>query len=423
MGKKVFINKIKFCPLSRGLFVCFLLSFTTKLFGQITLDVQEAYVKALCHFPLHQIHKQEVFVKQGLTKQAGLRPNPALDIEVEPLLGSGPYSAFREAVVTYELQYLIETGSKRKQRVNVALLEEEIALFDVEVSRRALFAEVQKALVEVAKAQEKVELVAIDIEISKKAQSAIEEWVQQGKEARSSLLRIEMEVQKQQVRLAQEQRRLEVAKELLASFWDELEPSFDRVDFPFFQIETPPKRLMYEQQARNSPFVTKMAVEISKAQAFIELQRRNAWPDVLVSAGVDQFLQDQEVAFKFEVNIPLPIFDANQGKIMAARRESQQAEMAKEQTLINAINEIRSLYQGLEDALSLVQVYQQTILSKAETHFRATEEAFFQGKVNYLSLLDAQKTWIEAREEYVDNVAIVHIQTALLSKYMMRCST
>jgi len=57
----------------------------------------------------------------------------------------------------------------------------------------------------------------------------------------------------------------------------------------------------------------------------VSLQKSYAYPDVLLSLGVDHQVNQGNYAMRVEVNVPLPIFNTNQGKIFSAKHQIEQS--------------------------------------------------------------------------------------------------
>ena len=86
------------------------------------LSLSEAVSRALATHPLLTAGTGRVQVSEGLRRQAGLRPNPRLNIQTENIRNWGsPGFHFPSQADTFAfLSQRIETASKRDHRVEVA---------------------------------------------------------------------------------------------------------------------------------------------------------------------------------------------------------------------------------------------------------------------------------------------------------------
>ena len=108
--------------------------------GVITL--RQSLALALMHNPELKAFSWDVRASQARQLQASLWPNPALEVEVEEVGGTGQRSGFDAAETTIQLSQLIELGDKRSKRTRLASLEKELAGSDYEDKRLDVFTEV-----------------------------------------------------------------------------------------------------------------------------------------------------------------------------------------------------------------------------------------------------------------------------------------
>lgn len=98
----------------------------------------------------------EVRAGEARTLQAGFRPNPDIEAEIEDFGGSKERKSLEVAETTVALSQLIELGGKRSKRERVAALQRDLAGWDYEAKRFDVLTEVTKAFVEVLGAQQQV---------------------------------------------------------------------------------------------------------------------------------------------------------------------------------------------------------------------------------------------------------------------------
>src|SRR6187402_471561 len=85
------------------------------------LSVQaEALQNTLENSPQLAVYPYEQRAAEARALQAGLRPNPELEMEVENVAGSGDYSGTQNAEYTLTLSQVIELGDKRQSRQALA---------------------------------------------------------------------------------------------------------------------------------------------------------------------------------------------------------------------------------------------------------------------------------------------------------------
>ena len=92
--------------------------------GVVTL--KQALSRALMHNPELKAFSLEVRALEARALQAGLFPNPEIDIEGENFGGTGEFQDTNVMETTIQLSQLIELGGKRSKRKQLAILEQEL---------------------------------------------------------------------------------------------------------------------------------------------------------------------------------------------------------------------------------------------------------------------------------------------------------
>ncbi len=149
--------------------------------GVITL--RKALALALMHNPELKVFSLETRAAQARELQAGLWPNPEIEVEVENVGGTGELRGFDAAETTIQLSQLIELGDKSQKRKKVASFEKELANLDYQNKRLEIFSEAAKAFILVLKAQEKLQLSNELLKLSAESFETVEKRVNAGKDS------------------------------------------------------------------------------------------------------------------------------------------------------------------------------------------------------------------------------------------------
>jgi outer membrane protein, heavy metal efflux system len=122
--------------------------------------------------------------------------------------------------------------------------------------------------------------------------------------------------------------------------------------------------------------------------------------------------------YGFNLEVPLPLFDRNQGGIVQAEVGVQVSEADVRRTEIQVKNEIDVAYRNLLQARQLIEAYQAGILEDARATFSIVEQAYQKGGVTLLDLLDAARTsgtiqqnYLEALFQYQQNLFLLERAT------------
>lgn len=104
------------------------------------------------------------------------------------------------------------------------------------------------------------------------------------------------------------------------------------------------------------------------------------------------------------IGIELPIFDQNQAQIAKAQYALQQAHKTRD-ALDRALNqEVRGAVDRALTAWRLVQKFRDQSMPLAQSNLELSREAYRAGRASFLSVLEAQRLFLETRSGYVSAV-------------------
>jgi cobalt-zinc-cadmium efflux system outer membrane protein len=151
---------------------------------------------------------------------------------------------------------------------------------------------------------------------------------------------------------------------------------------------------------------------VKQAEANFQLQRANAVPDPQLMAGYKRFsgsaqFPGQNTLF-FGFQVPLPIFDRNQGQIAAAQAKvmgAKDAVMDQEIAIRAEVESAVSDYRSRRDALLKVLP---RMAKRAALSDRIAEGAYRLGGADILRFLDATRMDIETQVLLVQSLIDYH---------------
>jgi cobalt-zinc-cadmium efflux system outer membrane protein len=372
------------------------------------LTLRQALALTLMHNSQLKVFSWETRAAEARELRAGLWPNPELGVEVEDVGGSGPRSGFDAAETTIQLSQLIELGDKAQKRKQVAALEKELAGWDYQAKRLEVLKETGKAYLSLLVIQEKTKLLAELVDVSEQTLRSVSLRVDAGKD--SPLEKTKASVALSEIRIEHRQalQELENARKYTASFWGSRRPQFSRAEGRLETVFEIPEINQLQQKLLNNPMLAWWEKEIARNKAALELEKSKSVLDVSVSAGVKRFNETDDNAIVFGVAIPLPVSDRNQGGRMEAVANLSKSHEAQRAARIEILNQFNHVYNELSISLTKTKELHALILPGAEEVFNASREAYKEGKVDYLNVLDAQRTYFEVRMQYIDVLAAYH---------------
>jgi cobalt-zinc-cadmium efflux system outer membrane protein len=378
--------------------------------GIITL--RRALALTLMNNPELKVFSLETRAAQARELQAGLWPNPELEVEVEEAGGAGDRSGFDAAETTIQLSQLIELGDKSQKRKKVASFEKQLANLDYQNKRLVIFSEAAKAFILVLKAQEKLQLSNELLKLSEQSFDAVERRVNAGKDSPLEKTRASVALANVKIMHRETQRNLEYAGKQLASFWGQDKPLFEQAAGDLNTIEQLPTLENLINQLKLTPEYARWEAEIKKSRAVLDLEKSKAVGDITIGAGIQRFNETDDNAVVFGVSIPLPLSDRNQGAKQEAAYNLARAREEQKAAWLKMQNEFNRAYQELANSLSQAASLKGEVLPGALEMFNAAKTAYQEGKVDYLNVLDAQRTLFEVRNEYIESLAVYHTAKA-----------
>lgn len=371
---------------------------------------EQAVALALARAPILRSAEAGRRAAQGDRVQAGLRPNPNFSFDSENFGGSGSNAGIRSLETTYALSQRIETGGKRQARIGAA--ENALALtgLDIAALRLDLIREVVRAMAEAVAAGRVVEIARERVRLAGEVLRATQGRVEAGREPFVQQRRAEVARETAAVGFERAQRDAGLASRALAvllaaprveilparaPWFDELGPKPD----PARASGAPPGQL---DRARLEGL-------IAQRRAELDLQRRNAVPDLSVSGGVRRFREGSgDSAFVLGLSVPLPVFDRNQGNILRAGAELNRAEADAERGRLYLDAALADAERRLDQAWRAADSLRRIVLPAALEAAGFAREGYAEGKFSLLEVLDAQRVLSDVREQL--NGSLLEVQ-------------
>ncbi len=344
----------------------------------------------------------DIGAAQGRAFQAGLYPNPTVSARGEELGGrQGPGGLIfapefsQEIVTAGKLGLSRAVGQREVRQANLNLVRQ----------RYALFTAVRQAYFDVLTVQHRIEVLSRLLQETTKLFDTAKRFVKPaGELAQADILPVQVEVE----RLRTE---LEAAERELAPAWQRLAAVVGAPELPYrglagsLEAAVPdyafePAR---EQVLTLHPEIGSAQAGVARAQLALRRAQVEPIPNVTVGAGYLRNNIDREDQWTFQVGVPIPVFNRNQGNIVAAQAELGRAVRDVERVQNNLINRLATAFGQYVSArqraaryralLPLAQKSYQTILAgvPARTQFA----------VEFLRVLQAQQTLVTINQEYV----------------------
>jgi cobalt-zinc-cadmium efflux system outer membrane protein len=372
-----------------------------------TLTLEQALAAALLRSPELTAFSYDVRASEARVLQAGMLPNPELELEVEEYDRAG--EGFDSAETAVVLGQLIELGGKRRWRKRIAQAEGELAGWDYESKRLEVFTETAQRFTGVVAAQERLELSRSAVGLAEKTSRAVTERVKAGKEPPLQASKSEAELEMARLDAQEAENELGVARRNLAAMWGAEQAEFEGVQGDLEQVlrAIPSLEELRPRLAQN-PDLARWEAEVRLRRATLSSEKAARIPDLEGSVGYLQFEEDGTDAFAFGIGIPLPLFDRNQGNIAAATHGLSKAEAERSATEIALATELSAAHAALMVSHQRVAALREKVVPAMDQAFQAAHEGYQQGKFGFLDMLDAQRGLFEAKGALLNALSDYH---------------
>jgi len=386
-------------PIPRKIAVlCLLLAATASAQAAQGLSLPEALSAAFANNPELAAAGREIGIAEGERRQAGLIPNPELSWEVEDTRRD-------TSTTTVTLSQALELGGKRGARIAVASSGQTIAQLDLQRQRNGLRADVVQAFHSALRAQTAVELAQQSQALTARGLKVVQGRVTAGQSSPVEATRAQVQLAQAHAEVRRAETQRTVAFQALARLTGSPLAAFREVLAADLSPGAAPSTDALLAQLEQTAEWRLAAAQIERGDASLGSEKAQRIPDLTVSLGSQYSREDRERVNVVGLSMPLPLFDRNQGNVLAAARRADQARDLRNAVELRLRSETRSAVSQWRTALQDVEDYDRTILPSAQQAVDTATRGFEMGKFAFLDVLDAQRTLIEARALYLEALA------------------
>ncbi|MDH0663720.1 TolC family protein [Pseudomonas sp. GD03858] len=366
--------------------------------GAQGLSLDQALAAAFAQNPEFAAVGREIGIAEGERRQAGLMPNPELSWEVEDTRRD-------TSTTTVTLSQALELGGKRGARIEVAEAGQAVARLELERQRNGLRADVIQAFHAALRAQTALELAQQSQALTERGLRVVDGRVRAGQSSPVEATRAQVQLAQAQAAVRRAQTERSVAWQALARLTGSAQAGFDRLDSATLSPGPAPRAEQLLAKVEQTAEWRLAAAQIERGDASLGSEKAQRIPNLTVSLGSQYSREDRERVNVVGLSMPLPLFDRNQGNVLAAARRADQARDLRNAVELRLRSDTRSALEQWATAMGEVQAYDRTILPSAQQAVDTATRGFEMGKFAFLDVLDAQRTLIEARGLYLEALA------------------
>jgi len=375
------------------------------------ITLEEALSIAMKNNLQLQSTQDQVDAAAGALRQSKLYPNPVLELLAEevPTNEIGLNQSQNLVGITQP----IITAGKRKLGIKLSEQSKEKSEFERDSVTLQVMTDAKKAFYKVVADQESVAVAGQIESIAKGIYESEQMRFEAGEVALTNVLRAEVELSQARNAVSLAEGNLQTSLAELQTVMGIPEESIAGVTGKL--LTTPPdvsfNDLKLTMQV-NQPLIKASRKGVEMAESQLMLEKRQAIPDINVSAGYKRLTQENADTVQMGIEIPTPFFNRNQGNIQKGKALSRKAK-----------NENQSVYNDLQLQLKRdvdsyhaerrrVAEFRENIIPKAESALQLIETGYKEGELSYIDLLDAQRTWAETKVAYIESLKKINLLLA-----------
>ena len=361
--------------------------------------------------------RQRVTEAQGLLRQAGVRPNPTLEVEG----GTGrPLGTRGEEEYSAGYFHPIELGGKRNKRVSVAEFTVSLAEAELDERTRQLSFEVRSHAIDALVDREKDKALERLAGVNQQAYKLAEARVKEGDVPRLDAQLLLVEQNRTEAQRASLLGRLEAdfveLRRLIGVDSGAIVPLGDSIPLRSddFTVQG-----LQEQALKKRPDVRVARLLENQGKAEITLAEAQSWPDVTLSAkyihrnsAFDQFglsstgsqvpIRDSDNVVMFGASIPLFTGKRNQGNIEAANARATGNALRKQHLEASIPLEVEAAYRRFAAAKNALAIFGRGIVDQSEKNLEVIREAYQLEHLRLLDVLNEQRRLADTELSYID---------------------
>ena len=368
--------------------------------GETTvLTLEQALARALSEGSATLLAVSERERAAARARQARAWENPTLSVEVENVLGRGPYRDFDAAESTVSLSQPLPLGGGRGARVRAAQSDEQAATAALALAALELRRDVAIVYAEAIAADRLAGIARERAALGAQTRAAVERRHAAGLESDLQRARVEVETAGMQ---ADARRRAAAAlaqRRALAAHWREAtvtaaldEAWFDAAPATAFDVAS--------DVAPTHPRLVVARARVEQARAQIEAARRAPFSGLEATVGTrrSEDAPSSDRAWLLGLSMPLPLWDRNEGGVAEARAALQAAEFDLERAARDLVAEREAALAERDAATLEVDALRLSGLPSSKSFAHLAAQGYEAGRLSLIERLDAERALVQTHE-------------------------
>ncbi|MGH9727801.1 MAG: TolC family protein [Candidatus Acidiferrales bacterium] len=386
------------------------LSFAQSSQSAIRISLDEAIQLALAHNHALLAARTTILQSQAAETTANLRPNPTLTVDGLFIPIFSPSQLNSDTIDNLSefdtaLSYLFERGKKRQHRLKAAQDQTSVTKSTVADNERTLTFNVATQFTGVLLAESTLSFAQQDLKGFQNTVSISENQYKAGAISEGDFLKIKLQLLQFQtdVTAAQlaKQQALVALRQLLG--YQSVPQDYDVAGDLKYQKLPYTLEDLQARALKERPDLRAAEQGIAAAQSQYALAKANGKVDVTGTFTYSHISGFN--AGSLTVNVPLPIFDRNQGEIARTNYAIEQAREIEQAASEQVMADVQTAYETVHTNEQTLQIYQTGYLDEAKQSVDISEYAYKRGAASLLDFLDAERSYRDTELAYRQQLA------------------
>ena len=371
------------------------------------LSLPRALEKALAHNKQLAAFEYRLAEQAGRQQQAGLLPNPRLDLIVENFAGQGDFSGVDGAETTLSLGWAVEPGL-RSRRAGIEEARSARVDLDAHILQLDVAAETAQRFLSSLESQAHLRATEQALVLAEQTVEVVERRVRAGRAPAAERLRALASLAMERLARDDVTHEQSVAYHRLAAQWGETSPSFGSVQGALLDLPSVAPFAELEARVESNPSLARLASEQRVAAAQLRLAEARRWPTATPSLGVRRLEITGDWAMVAGVSVPLQLFDRNQGRVAESRARLARTRADAESELVLVRTRLYAIYQEMQHSVHRTEVLQDEVIPRIEATLDELEKGYERGRYPYSDLRAVQAELRVARRSLVEASTAAH---------------
>ena len=371
-----------------------------------TLRLEAVYAEAAARNPMLRAERRRVEAVGAMQRSAALPPDPQVQLGVMnaslPGLRTDMPTSMAPAV---QVMQMVPFPGKLGLSGRIAARETEKAAAGAGEAAWMVRGRAAMAFYEVYRADRQIAVMRETVRLLGTFQAVARSMYGAGTGRQTDVLRAGVEVARMEADLARMQAmRASAAARLNAVLGRPAAAPVPAVALPLLPRELPPADTLRAWAEAGRPLLLQRRIGVEQAGERTRLARREIWPDLTVGVQYGQRTDPEmgtERMGSVMVGFTVPVF-ARQRQLRMRREAAAMEGMAAaelDDARVQVDARIAELVAELDRARTLVRLYRGEVLPQAEAAVQSALSSYRVGAVDFMTLVDAQMTVNQYRQE------------------------